>query len=125
MNITIKNTTRDMWKKLIRSFVHGGDSFEIRCWEGENEEFAKKWSDSFEIEEPETSYHGKVTGAFLKAFCAENTSGGITDFFSVGFEMNGGLLYSEKYGEEVHVLNIDEKDEQLIIDAGASEYEVY
>ena len=38
MNITIKNTNKEMWQKIIRSFVHGGDGFEIRCWEGENEE---------------------------------------------------------------------------------------
>lgn len=125
MNITIKNTNREMWQKIIRSFVHGGDAFEIRCWEGENEEFAKKWAESFQKEDVETVYAGNVTGAFLKAFFNESAEEGVTPFFSVGFTMNGSLLYSEKYGEELHVLNIDAKDEQLIIDAGASGYEVY
>lgn len=125
MNITIKNTNKEMWQKIIRSFVHGGDSFEIRCWEGENEEFAKKWADEYQKEDIETVYFGKVTGAFLKAFFGASDENGITPFFSVGFEMNGSMIYSEKYGEELHILNIDAKDEQLILDAGASGYEVY
>ena len=125
MNITIKNTNKEMWQKIIRSFVRGGDTFEIRCWEGENEEFAKKWANEYQKEDIETVYSGNVTGAFLKAFFSEPSDGGITSFFSVGFTMNGSLLYSEKYGEELHILNIDAKDEQLILDAGASEYEVY
>ncbi|MBQ7039320.1 MAG: hypothetical protein IJN39_02025 [Clostridia bacterium] len=119
MNITVKTKDFSDWKKIVRTFVHGGDLFEIRCWQGENEEFAGKWGELSEKGDVETVYQGNVTNQMLKALCTmQGENEKITSIFTVSFTVNVMFLFSEKYGTEIHILNADEKDKEFFVQNG-------
>ena len=116
MNITVKVKSFQEWTKIIRNFVHGGDLFEIRCWQGENEEFAKKWGEFSEKTDVETVYCGNVTNQFLKALCSMNGKNDeMSEIFTVSFTIGTMFLFSEKYGKEIHILNADDKDKEYLV----------
>lgn len=126
MNIEMMNDSFDIWKKIIRSFVRPGDDFEIRCWEDENTDFAAKWSNLSTVEGLEKVFSGKVSNPMLKALCAEpKGEKGITDIFTISFTSGEFLLFSEHYGSELHLLNLDKADEARLKECGASDYFVY
>lgn len=126
MNITVKIKEFSDWKRTVRNFVHGGDSFQIRCWQGENEEFAKKWGEFSEKDDIETVYEGKVTNHFLKALCeTEGEQEKVTDIFTLSFTMEHMFLFSEKYGTEIHILNADEKDREFFKQNNLTDIMVY
>ena len=126
MNISMHNHSFTVWCKLIRTFVHPGDAFEIRCWEDENVDFAQKWSHILAKEGLENVFRGSVTNAMLKTLC-EKPRGKeeITDIFTLNFTCGDLLLYSEHYGTELHLLNVQEKDAAVLEELGVSDYTVY
>jgi len=126
MNILVKVKSFSDWKKIVRAFVQGGDLFEIRCWQGENEEFAQKWGSLSEKTEVETVYEGNVTNQMLKALCmTEDENEKITSIFTVGFTIGTMFLFSEKYGTEIHILNADEKDKEFFVQNNITGVTVY
>ena len=126
MNITVKVKSFQEWTKIIRGFVHGGDLFEIRCWQGENEEFAKKWGELSEKDDVEMVYSGNVTNQFLKSLCAmKGEDDKISEIFTVNFTVETMFLFSEKYGTEIHILNADGKDKKFLVQNNITDISVY
>lgn len=111
-----RNTSSDWWKKLVRYFVHVGDSFEIRCWKEEAAEIqqASVYGDLTE-DNHEISVKGIITEALVMELLSEaptdkNIYNKMTKYFTINAEHGQFKFCSAHYGTEMYLMGVSDED---------------
>lgn len=111
-----RNTSSAWWKKLVRHFVHVGDSFEIRCWKEEAAEIqqASVYGDLTE-DNHEISVKGIITEALVMELLSEaptdkNIYNKMTKYFTINAEHGQFKFCSAHYGTEMYLMGVSDED---------------
>ncbi len=122
-----RNTSSAWWKKLVRHFVHVGDSFEIRCWKEEAAEIqqASVYGDLTE-DNHEISVKGIITEALVMELLSEaptdkNIYNKMTKYFTINVEHGQFKFCSAHYGTEMYLMGVSDEDIAFLGDV-MSEY---
>lgn len=99
----------DWWKELVRKVAEKADSFELRCWEDEEEaiSFGRQFGEEKESTTKELVFTGKLSQEILDKMtedCVSKT--GNLKYFTVNFYHKGELIFdSSHYGSEIYWMN--------------------
>lgn len=119
VQMLVQNVNSDWWKKIMNHFVRHGDEIEIHCWNEEKAEIKKAISFSYSIQTKndfQTIIKGIVTSQMIEEFLTlseptdKTVYNKMTEFFTI---IVGNKLFSEHYGTEVYLLNMEEDDVKI------------
>ena len=106
------------WQKIVKYFVHVGNSLEIRCWKEENEEIQQALQyGNLNLAEAnyEVSIKGIVTKEFLTELLSENPQdksiyNKMTKYFTINVDSGQRRFCSAHYGTEIYLMGVSDDD---------------
>ena len=111
-----KNISSSWWKKLVKYFLHEGDSLEIRCWNEEIAEIKQATAYGTPAEENyEVSVRGVVSEEFITELLTENPTdksiyNKMTKYFTINTEHEQLKFCSAHYGTEIYLTGVSDDD---------------
>ena len=111
-----KNISSSWWKKLVKYFLHEGDSLEIRCWKEEIAEIKQATAYGAPAEENyEVSVRGVVSEEFITELLTENPTdksiyNKMTKYFTINTEHEQLKFCSAHYGTEIYLTGVSDDD---------------